>query len=192
MNENLERLKALVAETNEVVSNLQKETDNIKADNQSVRVEKFRQIRDYLMECYEIAKSCGDIITIKLNINHKYLNYETENYMRISCNCSEKKPIIFGFDYFGRDGWDRYNYSNSYGITHDSEWVPNKEKQYLFNSHWSANDEQDFVDNWDQADFDKKFAAEVERIITEKANKANEKYQKAVTSSETLSHFERR
>lgn len=192
MNENLERLKALVAETNEVVSNLQKETDNIKADNQAVRVEKFRKIRDYLMECHEIAKSCGDVITIKLDINHKYLGYDTVNYMRISCNTCEKKPITFGYDFCRRDGWDRYNWSSSYGIAPDSEWDPGKTKQYMFNSSWDASDEQDFVDNWDQADFDKKFAAEVERIITEKANKANEKYQKAVTSSETLSTFERR
>lgn len=187
MSENLARLKALVAETNEVVANLNKETENINVSNQITRLIKFREIRDYLMECYKITQTCGRRIRVKINSSAKYLDYDTTTFLQISCDACEIKPITFVFEYIDRVG-DRCisDLADSSGIGAETEWKTDKKRQYFFGSWFNNSDECYFVDNWDQEEFEREFAAEVERVITEKANEANEKYQNALSSQKLL------
>lgn len=187
MNANLERLKALVTETNEVVANLNKETENIELNNQGARAEKFREIRDYLMECYKIAQECGSAIKVEIKTSVRYLDYDTTTFLRISGSAKSKKPIQFEIKYIDKRGDERHDWpSDSYGIGPDTEWKNNGYKQCFFGTWFNESDENDFVDKWNQEEFEKKFAAEIEKAITEKASKANEKYQTAVNSSELL------
>lgn len=187
MSENLARLKALVAETNEVIANLNKETEDINASNQIARVVKFREIRDYLMECYKIAQTCGKRIRVKINSSVRYLNYDTTTFLQISCNDGEKKPIQFFHEYIDRDG-DKCTSSSGtgYGIGADTEWKAENPHQYFFGAWFKTSDEREFVDNWNQEDFEKRFAAEVEEIITEKATIANKNYHNALDSQGIL------
>ena len=175
MNENLARLKALVAETNEVIANLNNETESIRKGNDEERLKKYPEIRDYLMECVEIAKSLGTWFKVKVDIpGYAYLGYTSELFLVL--NYDKNYPIKFRTEYVDRRG-DKCTshdiaFKNPSGID-----IP-----YTFKEHNSMN----FIDNWNQEVFEKRFAAEVEKAITEKASKANEKYQTAVNSSKLL------
>ena len=82
MNENLARLKALVSETNQVVENLRIETKEKEDSNQIIRAKKFKEIRDYLLECSEIVKEINRSIKVKVNVNIKYLDYPVTTYVQ--------------------------------------------------------------------------------------------------------------
>lgn len=175
MNKNLERLKALVAETNEVVANLNNETESIRKENDEARMEKYVEIRDYLMECVEIAKSLGVWLKVKVDITgYAYLGYTSELFLML--NYDKNYPIKFRTEYMDRRG-DKCS-------SHDVAFIDSSKMDipYSFKEHNSMN----FIDNWNQEVFEKRFAAEVERAITEKANKANEKYQTAIHSQDLL------
>lgn len=175
MNENLARLKALVAETNEVIANLNNETESIRKENDEERLKKYTEIHDYLMECVEIAKSLGTWFKVKVDIpGYAYLGYTSELFLVL--NYDKNYPIKFRTEYVDRRG-DKCT-SHDIAFTDSSKMdIP-----YSFREHNSMN----FIDNWNQEVFEKRFAAEVERALTEKANKANEKYQAAINSQEIL------
>ena len=76
---------------------------------------------------------------------------------------------------------------NIEGIDSETTWKTDTEaKQYFFGCWWNKTDEKAFVDNWDQDDFEKKFAAEIDRVVTEKANKANAEYNYVTHNTELL------
>lgn len=175
MNQNLERLKALVAETNEVVANLNKETENIREGNQEERLKKYVEIRTYLMECVEITKNLGTWLKVKVDIpEYSYIGYPSELFLML--NYDKKYPIKLRTVYVDRRG-DTCSSHDIAFVNEDKVDLP-----YSLNDHNKRN----FIDNWNQEVFEKRFAAEVERAITEKANKANEKYQTAVNSQNLL------
>lgn len=178
MNENLARLKALVAETNEVVANLNKETESIKEGNQEERKKKYLEIRDYLMECVEIARELNTWLKVEIDIpDYSYLHYPTKVFLAL--NHEEKYPIEFRKEFIDRSGDQRVYNDRAFREDYAREGM---DLPYDFNHH----DKNNFIDNWNQEVFEKRFAAEVERAITEKANKANEKYQTAVNSKALL------
>lgn len=176
MNANLERLKALVAETNEVVANLNKETEDIRNGNQEERAKKYAEIKDYLLECVDIAMSLGTWLKVKIDIpNFSYLHYPTEVFLEIYGD--KAYPLKFRKEYTDSRG--------SHCVDHDRAFrdsVNGIDLPYAFNDHNSNN----FIDNWNQEVFEKRFAAEIERAITEKAEAANKKYQSAIMSQEKL------
>ena len=185
MNANLERLKALVAETNEVVANLNKETEDIKGSNQEERVGKFASIRDYVMDCWEVAKEIGVDIKVKLDLSVKRISYDTEVWLLFNTSENRRKKICFVSEYYSRNSG--LNREVDSGFDADSAWKAESERQYdIFPYYFGVQNEFDFVDKWNQEEFEKRFAAEIEKAITEKASKANEKYQTAVNSSELL------
>lgn len=173
MNENLERLKALVVETNEVVKNLNKETETIKQKNQEERIAKFATIRDYLFDCYDVIKDLHKKIVVKIDIpNVKCLGYPAETFIEFHDNNS--KPFNIMLRYVDRRGCASSEYGRE--IANNMEWKPESEKQYIGPCWFTQQNEYDFVDLWDKEAFEKRFAIEVEKVITEKANKANDKY----------------
>lgn len=185
MNENLARLKALVAETNEVVANLNKETESIKEGNQEERAIKFALIRDYLMDCWEVAREIGVDIKVKLDGKFERITYTTDVWLVLNVTRSRKQPILFYSEYYSRNLGLSRNEDDGFGA--DSVWKVDDARQYsLFPCFFGLQNEFDFVDKWNQEAFEKRFAAEVEKAITEKANKANEKYQTAVNSKALL------
>ena len=186
MNENLMKLKALVTETNQVVTNLKNETNAIENDNQIVRAKKFEKIRDYLLECYEVVKELNKDIRVRVN-NFEHFGDQITNYIDFNPNPEHRcKPIIFIGKYIDRHGHEDSYKGDCYGIDTETVWRADREQQYIFGCWWSAANEKSFVDNWDQNDFEKKFAIEIEKAITEKANKANEKYQYVTNNSQLL------
>lgn len=175
MNENLARLKALVAETNEVIANLNNETESIRKENDEERLKKYTEIHDYLMECVEIAKSLGTWFKVKVDIpGYAYLGYTSELFLKL--NCDKNYPIKFWTEYIDECGDKRTSHDIAF-INPSGIDIP-----YTFKEHNSMN----FIDNWNQEVFEKRFAAEVEKALTEKANEANEKYQAAINSQEIL------
>ena len=186
MNANLERLKALVTETNEVVANLNKETEDIKESNQEERVIKFASIRDFLMDCWEIAKEIRTDVKVKLSIsNLKKIGYDTEVWILFNTTNERRTRICFISEYYFRN--QELNRDIDSGFDAESVWKADSERQYdIFPYYFGVQNEFDFVDKWNQEEFEKRFAAEIEKAITEKASKANEKYQTAVNSSELL------
>jgi hypothetical protein len=176
MNENLKRLKALVAEASEVVANLNKETEDIWNENQGERQKKYDEIKAYLLECVEIAKELDTVIKVKVDIpSYAYLGDPTEVFLKL--NRYNDSPIEFLTERITPNG-DR-NYKSSRAFRNN---VINMDLPYDLEQHNSSN----FIDNWNQEVFEKRFAAEVERAITEKAEKANEMYRQAVNSQEIL------
>lgn len=176
MNENLAKLKALVKETNEVISNLDKETEEIRNKNNEERLKKYNEIKEYLTECVEIAKELKAMFKIQIDIpGYKYLGDSAEVFLRL--NYSKEYPINFLTTYVNHNG-------NSYSTDDRAfrDGVIGMDLPYRLNQHDSFN----FIDNWDQDVFEKRFAAEVEKAITEKAAKANERFDSAVNSSEIL------
>ena len=185
MNANLERLKALVAETNEVVANLNKETEDIKGSNQEERVGKFASIRDYLMDCWEITKEIGVDIKVKLTLSVKRISYDTEVWLLFNTSGIRRKKICFVSEYYSHNSG--LNRDVDSGFDAESVWEADSVRQYnIFPYYFGVQNEFDFVDKWNQEEFEKRFAVEIEKAITEKASKANEKYQTAVNSSELL------
>lgn len=185
MNENLARLKALVTETNEVVANLNKETEDIKGSNQEERAHKFAAIREYLLDCYEITREIGKNIKVKLDLaDVKRISYDTKVWILFDLSKTSKRPIRFYSEYIDKYG---VNSDIDNGFDADTVWKVDSEKQYdIFPYYFSTQNEFDFIDKWDQDEFEKRFAVEVEKLITEKASKANENYQSAVNSKELL------
>ena len=165
MNANLERLKALVAETNEVVANLNKETEDIKKRAREEKAKKYAAINEYLKECYEIAKTIGACFKIKIDIpDYHCYEYPAELYIRLD--------LKFGIDFLAICSNGNSYAENAKGYYYQGKLkvprLPDKDNCDIF------------MDNWDQETFEKRFAAEVERAITEKAEKANKEYQEAV------------
>ena len=176
MNENLKRLKALVAETNEVVANLNKETEDIRNENQEERAKKYEEIKAYLKECVEIARELDAWLKVRVDIpGYHYLGYPTEIFLYIRKD--KDTPLEFVKEYV-RKGDDRCT-SEDRAFRDKVEGI---DLPYDFSQHNSYN----FIDNWNQEVFEKRFAAEVERVITEKAEAANKKYRQAVDSQEIL------
>lgn len=188
MNENLMKLKALVQETNQVVANLKTESQNIEANNQLLRAKKFAEIRDYLMECHSIASELNSVIRVAIDSTVKYFDYPTDTFIELDGKTrkDDHKPISFLHKYTNNRGNYHTDWSN-YGFNEDTEWKTDKNQQYFFGRWWNAADEKAFVDNWNQDDFEKKFATEVEKLITEKANKANAEYDYATNNTKLLS-----
>ena len=189
MNENLMKLKALVEETNQVVANLKTESQNIESDNQLLRAKKFAEIRDYLMDCHSIVSKLNTVIRVPIDATVKYLMYETCTFIELDgrTNRGKHKPVSFFYKYVDRDGNYRSADSSPDGFFDGNEkWDPEKNRQYFFGCWWGGSDEKAFVDNWNQDEFEKKFAAEVERVIIEKANKANAEYEYVAHNTELL------
>lgn len=183
MNENLAKLKALIAETNEVVANLNKETNNIRQSNQDERVHKFAAIRDYLLDCYEVVKDLHERIMIKIDVpNVTFIDYTMETFIVFQDNCSQ--PIFTKCKY--RDSSDCFRSLDGKIITSDTVWRKDNAKQYLFPSCFTQQNEFDFVDLWDKETFEKRFATEVEKIITKKARQANDQYDYEVNKKAIL------
>ncbi|SFU37360.1 hypothetical protein [Butyrivibrio sp. INlla21] len=183
MNENLERLKSLVAETSEVIKNLNKETETIKQKNQEERVSKFVTIRDYLFDCYDVIKDLHRRIVVKIDIpNVKCLGYPAETFIEFNDNSS--KPINIMLRYVDKHGCTSSDYGRE--ITNNMEWKPESERQYIGPCWFTQQNEYDFVDLWDKETFEKRFAIEVEKALTEKANKANDKYDNALNRKAML------
>lgn len=179
MNENLKRLKALVAETNEVVANLNKETEDIRNENQEERAKKYEEIKAYLKECVEITRELDACLKVRVDIpGYHYLGYSTEIFLYIRDD--KDTPLKFVTEYV-RKGGDRCTREDRAfrDISLMSEVI---DLPYDLSQHNSYN----FIDNWNQEVFEKRFAAEVERAITEKAEAANKKYKQAVDSQEIL------
>ena len=190
MNANLERLKALVTETNEVVANLNNETEDIKRSNQEERAIKFVSIRDFLMDCWEIAKEINPNIQVKLDITDvKRIGYDAEVWILFNTTNERRTKICFLSKYYSRNKHEQNREIDS-GFNADTLWKVGSERQYdIFPYYFGVQNEFDFVDKWNQEEFEKRFAAEIEKAITEKASKANEKYQTAVNSSELLRRY---
>lgn len=183
MNENLKRLQELVKETNQVVANLAKETESIEDANNLIRASKFREIRDFLFECYDIVKDLRAVVLIPINIpDTKKIDHEATVYIQIGL--SEKDPVRILLSYFDNRG--DLSYSEGHTFKRDMEWKPENKKQYFFSCHFTVQNEYDFVDKWDQAGFEKEFATQIESVITEKANKANAKYQDAIDRAKII------
>ena len=183
MNENLAKLKALIAETNEVVANLNKETNNIRQSNQDERVHKFAAIRDYLLDCYEVVKELHERIMIKIDVpNVTFVDYTVETFIVFQDNCSQ--PFFTKCEY--RDSSDCFHSFDGRIITSDTVWEKDKVKQHLFPSCFTQQNEFDFVDLWDKETFEKRFATEVEKIITKKARQANDQYDYEVNKKAIL------
>ena len=186
MNENLTRLKALVSETNQVVENLRIETKEKEDNNQIIRAKKFKEIRDYLLECSEIVKEINKSIKVKINVDIKYLKYPVTTYVQFPVKkIKGRDPITFIGVY--SDGRNYDNTLQGYGINENTEWNSEKKKQFFFGFWWEDVDEKAFVDNWNQDEFEKLFAIEVEKAITEIANKANAEYQYVTNNTRLLS-----
>ena len=186
MNENLMKLKAVVKETNQVVANLKTESQNIESDNQLLRAKKFAEIRDYLMDCHSIVSELNTVIRVPIDATVKYLRYETCTFIELDgrTNKGKHKPVSFFYAYV--DGNGRHCYENTDGFDGNTEWKLKNDKQYFFGCWWNESDEKAFVDNWNQDDFEKRFAAEIEKEITEKANKANAEYEYVTHNTELL------
>lgn len=190
MNENLMKLRMLVKETNQVIANLKSETQAIEDDNQIVRAEKFERIKNYLIECSEIVKELGVTVNVQIVSNVKYLKYPTTTFIQFKSDAIKRhvKPISFYYRYIDTHGYEcsDLGYSSD-GIDAKTTWnTESNRKQYFFGCWWKEADEKAFVDNWDQDDFEKKFAAEIERVIIEKANKANAEYEYATNNTRLL------
>ena len=190
MNENLMRLKALVKETNQVIANLKSEVLAIEDANQIMRAKRFEQIKENLLECQGIVKELGVSISIPIKSNVRYLHYPTTTFMKLNHKTSERiKPITFSYKYINSKGYECSDSSScsDEGIDSETTWKTNANaKQYFFGCCWNEADEKAFVDNWDQDDFEKKFAAEIDRVVTEKANKANAEYNYVTHNTELL------
>lgn len=188
MNDNLMRLKALVKETNEVVANLENEIGTIEDDNQVMRAEKFNNILSYLMDCYEIVKELGVSVSIPINVNVRYLMYPATTYIKINHNLKGTKyPITFSYDYVNYNrGTNGHEDETTYGLDSETKWDPDKRHQYFFGCWWKTEDEKFFVDNWDQDEFEKQFAAKIEEAITKKASDMNDKYNHVTNNTRLL------
>ena len=184
MNENLSRLMALVKETNEVVNNLRNETNEIEENNVGARAKKFIKIRDYLLECYEIANELNICIKVPLF----FLDEDKELYINFNAydrhNGRRLKVAFNTNDHGYRGSWE--SISSSHSIDENTVWKTDWKQQFIFSCYAKIEDENRFIDTWNQDEFEKKFAAEVEKEIIKRANEANEKYNDAMNSSEML------
>lgn len=184
MNENLKRLQELVKETNQVVANLAKETESIEDSNNLIRASKFREIRDFLYECYDIVNELKAVVRIPINIpNVKVMGYNATTYIQIGH--SKDIPVRILLSYFD-ERRDVLSYDDGRVIKRNAEWNPEREQQHLLGCWFTVQNEYDFVDKWDQAGFEKEFAAQIESKITEKANKANAEYQDAIDRAKVI------
>lgn len=190
MNENLSRLKALVAETNQVVANLHSESEEIEKKNQVMRAERFNQIKDYLMECYDIVQEIGVNIRVKIDTNVKYLCYPTTTYIqflpKVPGRVKRYKSISFYYEYVDNGGNFEHSMDGYEGFGQETQWKSEEKQQYFFGCWWKSEDEKAFVDNWNQDAFEKAFASEIEKAITAKAEQANAEYQCTIQSKEAL------
>lgn len=183
MNENLKRLQELVKETNQVVANLARETESIEDSNNLIRASKFREIRDFLYECYDIVKELKAVVRIPIYIpNVQVMGYNATSYIQIGF--SKDSPVRILLSYF--DARDNLSCSDGQVIKRNAEWNPEYEQQRLLSCWFTVQNEYDFVDKWDQAGFEKEFAAQIESEITEKANKANAEYQDAIDRAKVI------
>ena len=191
MNKNLQRLNELVMETNKVIENLKQDTEEIKEDNTARRIERYKEIYQVFLECKEIADKLAPYeIRVKAKGEHSD---------RLAKNVVHKD---FGKDEISEKGiyivynkHKKYYYSqedisheilmgSGYAIyeNHALYRVPDEYKEEMWDSKTYAN----MIDNWDREDFEMKFMAEVERVIKEKAEKANVEYNKATNAQDKL------
>ena len=163
MNDNMLRLMELVKETDKLITNIQAETKAVKGDI----TEKYKEIYDEMMgtvkECLEVSRQIKDYSPLVKLKSHRRLYDGTPAketyYFRLD---DHRSMVVYGSkDYCV----GLIEYDHSYEIT-------KSESRRDF-------DLDEILKEWNSDDFRIEFTKEVERIITLKAQKANEEYEKA-------------
>lgn len=193
MNKNLQRLNELVTETNKVIENLKQDVEEIIEDNELKRKKRYEKIYATILDCKEITdklKPHSIKVLVKgthedclaKNIEHTEWDgsFVRENgiylvfngHDRFNTKVRDDVQLLSGHDIIAR--YDGYKISSEYYLANENKFMPTR-KTY-----------QSMIDNWNKEAFETEFMKQVEKVIADKAEKANAEYYKETESQNKL------